>query len=234
VAVPVFLTSAVDVEAFQLIIRFDPAVFRPDPSVDGGFDFRGSVFESRPLQSFTAVRPLHPREDHSVVALVPHLSRDGFEVPPGARRHAFSILGRIDPEAPVGTETEIVFTDAEDGEGFGDVKLRNELSSLGRARLPQLAGGRVRVVEGVPIRRGDANHNGSVDIADASYILNFLFLGGPDLRCPDEGDANDDGSLNIADASAILTTLFLGGSRIAPPFPDPGVDSTPDALPECR
>jgi hypothetical protein len=234
VAVPVFLTSAVDIEAFQLIIRFDPAFFRPESAIDDGFDFRGSVFDSKPLQAFTSVRSLRPDSDHSVVAFVPHLSRAGFEVGPGERTHVFSILGRIAPGIAVGAESEIAFTDGPEGEGFDGVMLRNELSSSGRTRLPQLVAGRVRVVEGVPIRRGDANHNGRVDIADASFILNFLFLGGSDLRCPDEGDANDDGSLNIADASAILSTLFLGGSQIAPPFPDPGVDGTPDGLPDCR
>lgn len=40
--------------------------------------------------------------------------------------------------------------------------------------------------------RGDANQDDSVELPDAVYILQFLFLGGPPLECPEAGDANDD------------------------------------------
>jgi hypothetical protein len=70
---------------------------------------------------------------------------------------------------------------------------------------------------GVRYIRGDCNADGGVNIADASFLLNFLFLGGPDLKCLAAGDANDDGGQNIADASFILNFLFLGGRDIGPP-----------------
>ncbi len=59
--------------------------------------------------------------------------------------------------------------------------------------------------------RGDANGDGSINIADASCIINYLFIGGP---APDPlwvGDANSDGSVNIADASYLINYLFIGG-----------------------
>ena len=65
--------------------------------------------------------------------------------------------------------------------------------------------------------RGDANNDGNANISDASYILNFLFLGGPNLECLISGDANSDGSTNISDASYILNFLFLGGPGIEGP-----------------
>jgi len=58
---------------------------------------------------------------------------------------------------------------------------------------------------------GDASGDGSVNIADASYIINWIFFGGP---APDpllSGDASGDGNVNIADASYIINYIFFGG-----------------------
>jgi hypothetical protein len=75
--------------------------------------------------------------------------------------------------------------------------------------------------------RGDANADGTVNIADATTLLGFLFLGDDPLACEDAADANDDGSLNISDASFALGYLFLGTAQ--PPFPGPA-NCGPDAL----
>ncbi len=86
-------------------------------------------------------------------------------------------------------------------------------------------------------KRGDVNADGEVNISDASFLLNFLFLGGPTPPCMDAADANDDGNADISDASYILNFLFLGGPP--PPAPGPatcGPDDQvkpPDDLPEC-
>jgi hypothetical protein len=83
-------------------------------------------------------------------------------------------------------------------------------------------------------RRGDANDDGGVNIADALRILSFLFTGATPPACEDAADGNDDGGLDISDALAILGFLFLGSE--APPVPGPttcGSDLTPDALGRC-
>jgi hypothetical protein len=80
-------------------------------------------------------------------------------------------------------------------------------------------------------KRGDANGDGNVLIADAQFVLNFLFLGGAVPPCLDGADANDDSSINLADPIRILFYLFLGGGP--PPAPGPntcGRDPTPDLL----
>jgi hypothetical protein len=71
-----------------------------------------------------------------------------------------------------------------------------------------------------PFVRGDANNDGKTDIADASYGLNWLFLGGPDLKCLAAGDSNGDGKVDIADASYSLNFLFQGGPDITDPYPE--------------
>ena len=81
-------------------------------------------------------------------------------------------------------------------------------------------------------KRGDANANGSVDIADAISLLAYLFAGGM-LPCLKAGDINDDGEINIADPIALLSYLFAMGSAPAEPFSECSVDPTPDSL-DCQ
>jgi len=69
------------------------------------------------------------------------------------------------------------------------------------------------VDEGFQYEEGDANGDASVNIADASYIVNFIFFGG---NAPDplsSADANCDLSTNIADASFIINGIFFGGAK---------------------
>jgi hypothetical protein len=73
--------------------------------------------------------------------------------------------------------------------------------------------------------RGDANHDGSVNIADGIIILNYLFFGViPD--CLNAADVNDDDAVNIADAIYLLNYLFVPGSS-SPVAVDPSEFSIP-------
>jgi hypothetical protein len=82
--------------------------------------------------------------------------------------------------------------------------------------------------------RGDANTDGDMNMADAIYLLQYLFAEGPAVRCPDAGDANDDESMNLADGIYILQYLFADGPAIPPPHLRCGTDQTnhPDGGPE--
>ena len=72
---------------------------------------------------------------------------------------------------------------------------------------------------GGQFRRGDANSDAAVNLADAVAIFNFLFLGGDEPTCLDASDTNDaDDALNLTDGVYLLNFLFLGGD----PIPDPG------------
>ena len=79
-------------------------------------------------------------------------------------------------------------------------------------------------------RRGDANADGAFDIADAIYILGYLFAKGPEPRCTKTADPNDDGAVNIADAIYLLGHLFARGAAPAEPFDACGTDATTDDL----
>jgi len=82
--------------------------------------------------------------------------------------------------------------------------------------------------------RSDANDDGTTDLSDGVAILNELFLGVPARNaCKDALDANDDGANDLSDGVYVLNYLFQGGPAPPSPFPAPGADPTPDALPGC-
>ncbi len=67
--------------------------------------------------------------------------------------------------------------------------------------------------------RGDANHDGQLDISDPLVLLSHLFVGGS-LLCEDAADANDDGLLELTDAIELLGAIF--GLVPLPQAPGPG------------
>ena len=62
------------------------------------------------------------------------------------------------------------------------------------------------------VKEGDANHNGSLNVVDITFLVNFLFKGGPIYNCKDEADANDNGSVNVVDITYLVNFLFKGGA----------------------
>ncbi len=76
--------------------------------------------------------------------------------------------------------------------------------------------------------RGDANADGTVDVGDAVYILQYLFTSGPLPTCMDTADTNDSGIVDIADGANVLYTLF--GAGVIPPPDVCGEDPTEDPL----
>ena len=59
---------------------------------------------------------------------------------------------------------------------------------------------------------GDANNDGSVNVGDAVYMINYVFKGGNAPDCGDEGDSNGDCSLNVGDAVFLINYIFKGGN----------------------
>jgi hypothetical protein len=97
-------------------------------------------------------------------------------------------------------------------------------TSAGGALIPLAGTGSANFI------RGEMNQDGSSNMADAIFMLMWLFAGGLRPPCPDAADANDDGSLDMADAITILQHLFAGGSPLPAPYPACGPDETEDAL----
>ncbi|HSG99550.1 MAG TPA: PKD domain-containing protein [candidate division Zixibacteria bacterium] len=58
---------------------------------------------------------------------------------------------------------------------------------------------------------GDADGSGSVNIADVTQLLGFIFSGGPSPAPPEAGDADGSGSINVGDATYLIARIFAGG-----------------------
>ena len=130
------------------------------------------------------------------------------------------------------------------GDGILSLMLREDYNSVvdprsyssregaaSREQAPQL----VLAIEGPPavLRRGDANGDGEVDIADAVFLLWDLFADGRTPGCDDAADATDDGLLDISDPIAILGQLFLGQEPPGGFLGICGSDLTDDSL-DCE
>src|SRR3990170_6139691 len=60
-------------------------------------------------------------------------------------------------------------------------------------------------------KRGDANGDLKLTVADVVYLISFLFKGGPPPNPLIAGDANCDGKITVADAVYLVNYLFKGG-----------------------
>lgn len=85
-----------------------------------------------------------------------------------------------------------------------------------------------------PFVRGEANRDGSLDVADAITILLYLYAGSVQTTCPDALDADDDGEVRMADAVYLVRFLFLAGPVPPYPYPEEADDPTADLLEQCR
>jgi hypothetical protein len=230
VAIPLFVTTAVEVNGVQLAAAYDPEVFTPSPldvREDEDLFFRGTIFgpsRQRPTAPFFMLGDFPEEGVFRLGFLVDLVSP--YVIPPGEEAHVANIPGRVSPDAERGAVMELDLVDHFGADGV----LRNELSTTyGGARIvTQLLSGSISVMEG--FKRGDANVDGGVDISDAIHILNGLFVGGVVIDCSDSADHNDDARVDISDAIHLLDHLFLGGAPPAPPYPDCGADPSADVL----
>lgn len=59
---------------------------------------------------------------------------------------------------------------------------------------------------------GDVNNDLAVNIFDVTFIITFLYLGGPAPYPSNAGDVNNDGTINIFDITTLISYLYMGGS----------------------
>ncbi len=78
--------------------------------------------------------------------------------------------------------------------------------------IPSRSAGIFRVGNTAEIACGDANGDGSFNVADVTFLIARIFTGGPE-PCPTAGlgDVNCDGKVNIIDVTYIIATIFSGG-----------------------
>ena len=59
--------------------------------------------------------------------------------------------------------------------------------------------------------RGDADASGAINVSDLTYLVNYLFKGGPSPVCDEEGNADAAGAINVSDLTYLVNYLFKGG-----------------------
>jgi hypothetical protein len=63
--------------------------------------------------------------------------------------------------------------------------------------------------------RGDADYNMTINVADPTYLTDYLFFGGPAPPCFEEGNADGLGGINVADPTLLTDYIFFGGAAPA-------------------
>jgi len=213
-------------QGFSYSVHFDEAVLAAT-----GTD---KIFQTSSGSPYEFERFEENNETGFVVgAAIISLSDTGDVLPPSVDMRVLEFDFAIDSLATVG-ETELEFRDG--GRGTGGPVL-NKLIAGGQDITPDAASsfvfvnGRINIVpDGIPFVRGNSNGDAGVNLSDAVFTLNYLFLGAEEPACADAADANDDGGLDIADPVTTLNWLFSGTASIPPPFGAPGPDPTADGL----
>jgi hypothetical protein len=116
VAVPIYISSTVEVEGYQLFVAYDPQLFTPlGPTLDLG----GTIFEASEASGFNGVNTTLA-EGMVAIGFVGDLTRGGFEIPAGVDVLAGKLRGIVSAGATPGTEIRLELTNGPGGEGYHD------------------------------------------------------------------------------------------------------------------
>jgi hypothetical protein len=151
--------------------------------------------------SFVMNITLAPAEDNSVLI---------------ATYRAAEGVAAGDGEGPMTTEIE--FADGLQGAGQ---PVQTVLTISGQTVNPgQKHPITVEFTEDVPdvFLRGDANNDGTVNIADPIYTINERVRQGPPFACEKAADSNDDDMVDLSDVMYTIAYRFLAGPTPPPPF----------------
>jgi hypothetical protein len=131
----------------------------------------------------------------------------------------------LNPPSPVES------VDLELADGLGAPPIRNVFIIDNQSVEPVKQNGRLNLLTEASFVRGDANHDGKLDITDPIATADWLYRGAFPLPCEKTADTDDDGDTDLVDVIFLLRYLFEGGTDLPPPYPAAGLDPTPDDLP---
>jgi hypothetical protein len=226
IRVPILLDSNWgDLEGFTISLRSDSSFVQLK-----NIDFAGTtILDMDPAWLYVFDQKAR---DGYLAASVGLSIRAPFRTLPRLHDEPIAVLEiSIAADAPVGSMGRIHFRDTPSENGLPPIL--NEVSKNGAIGAHDACGFEVRVVSGEGIfARGDVTRDRAINIVDAVTVLKALFSGPAEIQCADAADVNDDGMVNLADPIRLVRYLF--GQQAAPPwpFPEAGIDPTPDRL-EC-
>lgn len=120
----------------------------------------------------------------------------------------FSYLPTIDTQIVTINSITIIDDDIEYSTTFSD--------SASNAFKPQFQKGYLDIQGSASCCIGDrGNVDGSLDdavnVADVTYLVDFIFFGGPEPPCIEEGNVDGIGGINVGDLTYLVDFIFLGG-----------------------
>ena len=197
-----------DIDAVQINLSYDNTILSP-ASVDADF-----AFETFLVQDFSG-------NGGEIVMggladITPPL--DGL-IPSGAATDLFTVTWNTDAEG-----TSALSFPQSAGTPSQDLLF---VAGQSNVETPTLIDGSLTVVNFNQFLRSDCNNDGTVNIADGVYGINYLFQGGAAPACNDACDSNDDGAIDAADMIYIFNYRFLEGPAPLAPFPSADLDPTP-------
>ena len=239
------------IQGYQVAISYDNTLLTHiEPSDDFGY-FSGltadAVFPGGP-GAFNGIELFYPAMNPNaapgvglatfaaIFDFLPPFS--GQVLPAGTDQSLLQLEFAVSPSAQLGTTTTIALDDsytlpscpAADPNCVPGPAV-NYVIFDGLSISPIKEDGIVEFVNSPGFRRGNTNSDSGVDLADALFVVNYLFAGGQQPTCLDAADMNDDGSLDISDTIYLLNYLFVSGPPPAAPGPQNcGPDPTDDAL----
>ncbi|MDE0959300.1 MAG: hypothetical protein OSB09_00805 [Planctomycetota bacterium] len=211
-------------QGFSIALAFDPTIFQcASSSIEGtitqvaGAEFIEGVIDN--VSGFVVVGVL-------MDILPPY---DGQVIPAtGIEMEFVRIYFDVSTDLTSSSQTELRFEN-----DLGTPPISNVFVIENQSETPVTVDLTIDVVVDGVFLRGDADGNLRLDLADAINNLVYMTSACPDCPiplCPKALDVNDNGMIDLGDAIQLLNFLYLGGPQPAAPFPDPGVDPTPDGL----
>ncbi len=216
----------------------------------GGLMYNGScysidIYGARGEKTFKSYHifgdvSLQVRTDTPEPMTVSHAST----IDSGATTFEVTVTGVADALCALSRNAELLGYAYTDGSGYALVQFDQPITGAIPLDLVVTAFNKTTYTAEIAVNAGntvgDANGDGLIDLADAVYILNYLFKGGPAPNPLEVADCNCDQIVDLADAIYLLNYLFKGGP---PPCAKIGVmlgytgckefekDSPPDSTP---
>ncbi len=192
-AVSVLLTNSQPLQSIEIPISYaDPLIASLDSATAGA---RTTTFLA-PQQ--TAVNPLNSTAAYRITSA-------GAPLDPGAGE-VMKLYFTLDPLA-FGGATATVDSATISGSPL-------QLTAPVASYPPQFISGAISTKF---VLRGDADNTGVINIADVTYVVAWIFAGGPGPVTVQSGDANADFDIRIDDVLYLIEYIFRGGP--APPSP---------------
>ncbi|MEZ5360209.1 MAG: trypsin-like peptidase domain-containing protein [Candidatus Zixiibacteriota bacterium] len=199
---PEYRADAGDVVTAEVILSADGSITLQYLDIASGFDTQSctvGIEDSTGADGLeVAYLTSYLKNNLAIKFFMPYqwLALDTYSgsIPSGAADTVSCTLLTDELEAGFHTATVLINSNDVDGGGAEQVLVTME------------------VTDGPQYLCGDANGDTSINVADAVYIVNYVFKGGPAPIPVEAGDANCDTSMNIGDAVYLVNYIFRGGA----------------------